>query len=166
MEPHTAEQDAPEGLGEPRPDQGAAPERRGQARQLVHQEQCVLSPSCNTFLILTTRVSAERVLLARICTLLAPHQPKTPAPTASNPNPLPPIHRRLPANSPAISHGTLDEAVKGGGPLGAMFGGGQSAEEEAAIEKAQKDREEEEKRKKEQMLKMMKPKKMHIKRRR
>ncbi|KPV77701.1 uncharacterized protein RHOBADRAFT_51519 [Rhodotorula graminis WP1] len=111
-------------------------------------------------------IKNKRVLLARMCTLLAPHQPKAPAPTASNPHPVPPIHRRLPANSPAISHGTLDEAIKGGGPLGAMFGGGASEEDEAAIEKAKKDKEDEDKRKKEQMLKQLKPKKMHIKRRR
>ncbi|GAA6048455.1 hypothetical protein JCM3770_003765 [Rhodotorula araucariae] len=109
-------------------------------------------------------IKNKKVLLARICTLLAPHQPPTPAPTASNPHPLAAIHRRLPPNSPAVSHGALEQAVKGGGPLAGMFGGA-SAEEEAAIEKAQKEREEAEKRKKEQMLKMMKPKKMHIKRR-
>ncbi|GAA5852782.1 hypothetical protein JCM8547_004681 [Rhodosporidiobolus lusitaniae] len=72
-------------------------------------------------------IPTKRVLLTRVCEVLRPHQPKAPPATESNPNPLPPIHQRLPPNSPAISHGVLEDAVKGGGPLGAlggMFGGG------------------------------------------
>lgn len=112
-----------------------------------------------------TMLSTERTLLARICTLLGPHQPQAPAPTESNPHPLPPIHLRLPPNSPAISHGTLDQAMKGGG-LGGMLGGMFGGEDEEAIEKAKRDKEEEDRKKREQMQKMLKPKKVHIKRRR
>ncbi|GAA6009260.1 hypothetical protein JCM10207_004326 [Rhodosporidiobolus poonsookiae] len=115
-------------------------------------------------------IPTKRILLTRICDLLRPHQPPTPAATDSNPHPLPPIHLRLPPNSPAISHGALESAIKGGGPLGAlggMFGGG---EDEAAIEKAEEDRkrkaEEEEKKRKEMAAKMGKLKKVHVKRRR
>ncbi|BGP00227.1 signal recognition particle subunit SRP19 [Rhodotorula toruloides] len=111
-------------------------------------------------------IKNKRILLARICALLGPIQPHAPAPTEDNPHPLPPIHLRLPANSPAISHGTLDQAMKGGGlggMLGGMFGGG---EDDEAIEKAKRDKEEEDRKKREQMQKMLKPKKVHIKRRR
>ncbi|GJN91201.1 hypothetical protein Rhopal_004219-T1 [Rhodotorula paludigena] len=111
-------------------------------------------------------IKNKRILLNRIAVLLKPHQPVAPAPTASNPHPLPPIHRRLPANSPAISHGVLAQAVEGKGPLAGMMGGLGGGEDEDAAEKARVEREEEEKRKREQMIKMMKGKKVHIKRRR
>ncbi|GAA5975282.1 hypothetical protein JCM11641_005916 [Rhodosporidiobolus odoratus] len=113
-------------------------------------------------------IKNKRVLLHRICDVLRPYQPQPPAATESNPNPLPPIPKRLPPNSPAVSHGTLDEAITGGGPLGAlggMFGGG---EDEAAVEKAEDDRKKKEqdmKTKQEQMVKKLKGKKMHVKRR-
>ncbi|GAA5880577.1 hypothetical protein JCM16303_005436 [Sporobolomyces ruberrimus] len=63
----------------------------------------------------------KRVLLRRICDSLRPHQP-----TAIPPSSLPPIEQRLPPNSPAVSLGTLEQALKGAGPLGMlgnMFGG-------------------------------------------
>ncbi|BGP17012.1 hypothetical protein JCM10213_000353 [Rhodosporidiobolus nylandii] len=102
-------------------------------------------------------IKNKRILLVRICDMLRPHQPAAPAPTESNPHPLPPIHKRLPPNSPAVSLGTLDEAVKGGGMFGGMFGGG---EDEAAIAKAEEEqkrkKDEEEKKQKEMMAKMKK----------
>ncbi|GAA5901306.1 hypothetical protein JCM6882_007741 [Rhodosporidiobolus microsporus] len=114
-------------------------------------------------------IKNKRVLLVRLCDLLRPHQPQTPPATESNPHPLPPIHRRLPPNSPAVSHGTLDDAIKGGGPLGAlggMFGGGG---DDDAIAKAEEDRQrkkdEEAKKQKEMMAKMRGLKKVHMRRR-
>ncbi|GAA5904604.1 hypothetical protein JCM5296_005246 [Sporobolomyces johnsonii] len=101
----------------------------------------------------------KRILLTRICDLLRPHQPPTPSPSESNPHPLPAIERRLPPNSPAVSLGTLEGAIKGGGPmgmLGSMFGGGGDED----------DKPEEEVKKKETGPKIIKPKKVHIKRKR
>ncbi|GAA6061329.1 hypothetical protein JCM10212_003219 [Sporobolomyces blumeae] len=110
----------------------------------------------------------KRVLLTRICTMLRPHQP-VPVPPAS----LPAIESRLPPNSPAVSLGTLDSAVRGGGPLGMlgnMLGGGgagggtageiedREAEEAAAAAAAAA--------KKKEGPKVIKPKKVHIKRKR
>ncbi|GAA5964918.1 hypothetical protein JCM21900_000019 [Sporobolomyces salmonicolor] len=103
----------------------------------------------------------KRILLTRICDLLRPHQPRTASPSSgSNPRPLPPIERRLPPNSPAISLGTLEGAIKGGGPmgmLGSMFGAGGGGED---------DQPDEEVKKKETGPKIIKPKKVHIKRKR
>ncbi|GAA5844038.1 hypothetical protein JCM11251_003006 [Rhodosporidiobolus azoricus] len=114
-------------------------------------------------------IKNKRILLTRICDMLRPFQPTAPPATESNPNPIPPIYKRLPPNSPAISHGTLDDAIKGGGPLGAlggMFGGGG---DEDAIAKAEADRQkkkdEEAKKQKEMMAKMKSLKKVHVKRR-
>ncbi|GAA6044384.1 hypothetical protein JCM8097_006571 [Rhodosporidiobolus ruineniae] len=116
-------------------------------------------------------IKNKRILLVRICDLLRPHQPTAPPATASNPHPLPPIHKRLPPNSPAISHGTLEDALKGGGlggMLGGMFGGGD--DDDKAIEEAEEARkrkkEEDEKKQREMMAKMGKlKKKVHIRRR-
>lgn len=84
-----------------------------------------------------TNSNQERILLLRISALLRPLEPKAPAATATNPNPLPPISLRLPANSPAVSHGALEDAAKGGGMAGMMQGmlggGGEPEVEEAPV---------------------------------
>lgn len=108
-----------------------------------------------------------------MCAILAPHQPKLPAATESNPHPVIPIHLRLPANSPAISHGTLADAIKGGGPfggmLGGMSGGGGGADDDdseaAAAAAAKPNPYEEERKRQEQMAKALKAKKVRVKRR-
>lgn len=58
--------------------------------------------------------------MKRICALIRPYEPAAPPATAENPNPLPPIEKRLPYNSPAISIGILEGAVNGDGPMGGM----------------------------------------------
>ncbi|POY71113.1 hypothetical protein BMF94_5870 [Rhodotorula taiwanensis] len=114
-------------------------------------------------------IKNKRILLARICSVLAPHQPKPPAATESNPHPVVPIHLRLPANSPAISHGTLAEAINGGGPfggmLGGMLGGGADDEEDEKDKVAKPSPFEEERKRQEQMAKALKAKKVRMKRR-
>ncbi|GAA5871256.1 hypothetical protein JCM3774_000891 [Rhodotorula dairenensis] len=119
-------------------------------------------------------IKNKRILLARMCAILAPHQPKLPAATESNPNPVIPIHLRLPANSPAISHGTLADAIKGGGPFGGMLGGmlggaggaGDDDDSEGAAAAAAKPNPyEEERKRQEQMAKALKAKKVRVKRR-
>ncbi|KAK4702795.1 signal recognition particle subunit SRP19, partial [Phenoliferia sp. Uapishka_3] len=52
----------------------------------------------------------KRILLNRLCTVLAPLQPK---------DKLPPIDQRYPISSPAISHGILENALNTGG-MGGM----------------------------------------------
>ncbi|KAM0747275.1 signal recognition particle, SRP19 subunit [Meredithblackwellia eburnea MCA 4105] len=104
-------------------------------------------------------IKNKRALLHRLGPLLAPHQPSTPAPTRGNPHPLPPIHTRLPPNSPAISHGSLESALSGGGMgglLGNMFGGGGAQEKEEEVPRIED---------KKPQAKVVKPKKVHIKRR-
>ncbi|KAM0789345.1 hypothetical protein ACM66B_000177 [Microbotryomycetes sp. NB124-2] len=68
----------------------------------------------------------KRTLLKRICMLLKPHDP-APVTLPSGRKKLAPLHMRLPGMSPAISHGALEQAMKGGGMagmLGNMLGGG------------------------------------------
>ncbi|GAA5992303.1 hypothetical protein JCM10908_000414 [Rhodotorula pacifica] len=120
-------------------------------------------------------IKNKRILLTRICALLAPHQPTPPPATESNPHPLAPIHLRLPANSPAISHGSLAEAIKGGGPfggmLGGMLGGGAGGDDDEDAEgangaaPAKANPYEEERKRQEQMAKALKAKKVRVKRR-
>lgn len=76
--------------------------------------------------------------------------------------PLPPIHHRLPPYSPAVSVGTLDDAIQGrggmndllGGMLGGAGGPGDGEAESAAQQQQQ------------QMPKLQKPKVKHIRKRR
>ncbi|GAA5905840.1 RNA-binding signal recognition particle subunit SEC65 [Sporobolomyces salmoneus] len=103
----------------------------------------------------------KRVLLRRICDSLRPHQPR-PIP----PSTLPPIEHRLPPNSPAVSLGTLDQALKGAGPLGMlgnMFGGGGGAGSAGEIEGGEGQTETTPKKK--EGPKVIKPRKVHMKRR-
>ncbi|GAA6006988.1 hypothetical protein JCM11491_001468 [Sporobolomyces phaffii] len=85
----------------------------GRIRARLHRDDGTLT---------VASIPTKRVLLRRICDALRPHQPR-----AVPPSTLPPIELRLPPNSPAVSLGTLDQALEGGGPLGMlgnMFGGG------------------------------------------
>ncbi|KAI5479359.1 hypothetical protein MNV49_003693 [Pseudohyphozyma bogoriensis] len=99
----------------------------------------------------------KKTLLLFLSTVLAPSQPTAPTPTPENPHPLPSIHLRLPGNSPAISNGILENALKGGGMggmlgnmLGGLGGGGGDAEEEKVEPVKKKD-----------PVKVLKPKKVH-----
>ncbi|GAA5831626.1 hypothetical protein JCM3766R1_004958 [Sporobolomyces carnicolor] len=106
-------------------------------------------------------VPNKRVLLRRICDSLRPHQPKALAPSK-----LPPIEQRLPPNSPAVSLGTLDQALQGGGPLGMlgnMFGGGGVGGAAGEIEGGGEQVETTPKKK--EGPKVIKPRKVHMKRR-
>ncbi len=92
------------------------------------------------------RARAEKQLLHAISPLLRPFQPSTSSASTSDPSAsastLPAIEVRLPAHSPAVSHGILESATSGKGPMGGMgnmFGnmlgggggaGGAAAEEE------------------------------------
>lgn len=89
--------------------------------------------------------SAERALMKQICALMRPHQPVARAPTVENPHPLPPIEKRLPHYSPAVSMGMLEGALNGDGPMGGMGdmlgnmlgvpAGGGEEEEEVPVDK-------------------------------
>ncbi|GAA5935269.1 RNA-binding signal recognition particle subunit SEC65 [Sporobolomyces koalae] len=108
-------------------------------------------------------IPTKRVLLQRICDSLRPHQPK-PVP----PSTLPPIELRLPPNSPAVSLGTLDQAMKGGGPLGMlgnMFGGPDAGGTNAGEIEAGDDQAAATTPKKKEGPKVIKPRKVHLKRR-
>lgn len=92
---------------------------------------------------------------------MRPHQPKALAPSK-----LPPIEQRLPPNSPAVSLGTLDQALQGGGPLGMlgnMFGGGGAGGAAGEIEGGGEQVETTPKKK--EGPKVIKPRKVHMKRR-
>ncbi|KAK4057220.1 signal recognition particle subunit [Microbotryomycetes sp. JL221] len=72
-------------------------------------------------------------LLPRICMLLKPHEPKSVV-LASGRKKLAPTHLRLPAISPALSHGAFEQALSGGGMagmLGNMLGGGAGGDGDA-----------------------------------
>ncbi|ORY87428.1 signal recognition particle, SRP19 subunit [Leucosporidium creatinivorum] len=84
-------------------------------------------------------IKNKRILLQRICLLLKPNQPKP-----TTPGGLPPIEKRLPGNSPAISFGMLESSAKGGGMggmLGNLLGGGAAEEEEEKPVEAPKKKE-------------------------
>ncbi|GAA5990671.1 hypothetical protein JCM5350_001841 [Sporobolomyces pararoseus] len=110
-------------------------------------------------------ITTKRILLKRICDSLRSHQPR-----AIPPSTLPPIEQRLPPNSPAVSLGTLDQALKGAGPLGMlgnMFGGaggGAGPDSAGAIEGGEAGSETTTPKKKEGP-KVIKPRKVHMKRR-
>ncbi|GAA5965008.1 hypothetical protein JCM3765_004826 [Sporobolomyces pararoseus] len=106
-------------------------------------------------------ITTKRILLKRICDSLRSHQPR-----AIPPSSLPPIEQRLPPNSPAVSLGTLDQALKGAGPLGMlgnMFGGGAANDSAGAIEGGEASAETTPKKK--EGPKVIKPRKVHMKRR-
>ncbi|SCV70040.1 BQ2448_1434 [Microbotryum intermedium] len=69
--------------------------------------------------VLNAQIPTKRVLLHHLCSFLSVHLPQTGS-TSSKPA----LERRLPALSPAISHGVLDAALKGKGLMGALTGGG------------------------------------------
>ncbi|KAK4048222.1 signal recognition particle subunit [Microbotryomycetes sp. JL201] len=74
----------------------------------------------------------KRTLLKRICLVLKPHDPPS-VTLPSGRKKLAPLHLRLPAMSPAISHGALEQAMNGGGMAG-MLGnmlGGQGGDDDA-----------------------------------
>lgn len=61
-----------------------------------------------------TLTPAEKQLLLAISPLLTPFQPSS--------STLPAIDQRFPAHSPAVSHGILESATSGKGPMGGMGG--------------------------------------------
>ncbi|SGY99182.1 BQ5605_C034g11272 [Microbotryum silenes-dioicae] len=99
-------------------------ENPGRVKVLLKKDGKVLNP----------QIPTKRLLLQHLCSFLSVHLPKSKFSTTS-PGEKPPLERRLPALSPAISHGVLDAALKGNGPMGAFTGGG-AMEEGKEVEEA------------------------------
>jgi len=82
-------------------------ENPGRVRVLLKQNGKPMHPS----------IQDKYTLLCRIGTALRDSHPSA---IPNKKSPLPPIEKRLPPNSPAISYGLLDESIKGGGMMKQM----------------------------------------------